>query len=152
MVGFLGLWLALVGVDLIDVLAGLATAAAATWASLRLLPPAPRRMQPLALLRLVVGFLPQSVAAGVDVARRAFDPRLPLRPGFVTFPTVLDSGSLRSGFCAFASLLPGTLPAGTQEDGTILVHCLDSGQPVQAQLSHDEALFAEALGVAGRDG
>jgi multicomponent Na+:H+ antiporter subunit E len=63
--------------------------------------------------------------AGVDVARRALDPRLPLRPGFVTYAPRLPPGGARDAFCALASLMPGTLPADTNEDGTLLVHCLD---------------------------
>ena len=34
-----------------------------------------------ALLKLVPHFVWESVVAGVDVARRVFDPRLPIRPG-----------------------------------------------------------------------
>ena len=86
--------------------------------------------------------------AGVDVARRALDPRLPLRPGFVTYAPRLPPGSARDGFCALASLMPGTLPVGTNEDGTLLVHCLDIGQPAAAQLAAEEAVFMRAV----RDG
>ncbi|MGA9819917.1 MAG: hypothetical protein WBQ54_23770, partial [Pseudolabrys sp.] len=34
----------------------------------------------------VPGFLYQSIVAGVDVALRALNPRLPLQPGFVIYP------------------------------------------------------------------
>jgi multicomponent Na+:H+ antiporter subunit E len=37
-------------------------------------------------VRLVGRFLWQSVVAGVDIARRVFDPRLPLNTGFVVYP------------------------------------------------------------------
>jgi multicomponent Na+:H+ antiporter subunit E len=90
--------------------------------------------------------------AGIDVARRAFDPRLPLRPGFVTVPTRLPPGTPRDAFCAFASLQPGTLPVDTNEDGTLLVHCLDIGQPVAEQMVADEEGFARALGWWPQDG
>jgi multicomponent Na+:H+ antiporter subunit E len=55
-----------------------------------------------------------------------------------------------SAFCAFTSLAPGTLPVGTDANGAIVVHCLDVGQPVAAQLAADERLLAEMLG-GGRD-
>ncbi len=42
--------------------------------------------------------------------------------------------------------MPGTLPADTNEDGTLLVHCLDMDQPVAAQMAVDEELFTRALG------
>jgi multicomponent Na+:H+ antiporter subunit E len=151
MTGFVGLWLAIAGTGVRDLPAGLATAAAATWVSLRLLPPAPHWPDALAVVRLLLRFLSQGVLAGLDVAWRVFDPRLPLRPGFVLFPARLPAGSARSAFCALESLLPGTLPVGTHESGAILVHCLDTEQPVQAQMATDEALFIDALGE-GRDG
>lgn len=139
------LWLSVAGVGLADTVIGFCTTAAATWASLRLAPPAAGRLRLRPLLRLVLRFLPQSLRAGIDVARRAFAPSLPLRPGFVQYPTSLTTASSRTAFCAFESLLPGTLPAGTDASGAILVHCLDVGQPIQAQLAADEALFAGAL-------
>src|SRR5262249_35706163 len=69
--GFLALWLVLAGVDRADLPAAAVAVGGATWASLRLLPPQPWHLQPLALLGLVVRFLRQSVVAGVDVAWRA---------------------------------------------------------------------------------
>jgi multicomponent Na+:H+ antiporter subunit E len=87
----------------------------------------------------------QAVIAGVDVARRALDPRLPLRAGFVTYSPRLPPGIARDAFCALASLMPGTLPADTGADGTLLVHCLDIGQPAVEQLALEEARFMRAL-------
>ena len=80
--GFLAFWVILIGFGPVDLVVGLITAAAATWTSLRLLPPQPGRVRLTALLSLIPHFLWKSVVAGVDVARRALDPRrLPLRPG-----------------------------------------------------------------------
>ena len=53
-------------------------------------------------------------------------------PGFVACPLRLPAGGERSAFCALSSLMPGTLPTGTDEEGALLVHCLDIGQPVAA--------------------
>jgi multicomponent Na+:H+ antiporter subunit E len=151
-VAFLALWLILVGgADPADRPAGIIAIVAATWASLRLLPPGGARLSPIALARLVLRFLRQSIVAGVDVAWRAFDPRLPLRPGFVVYPARLLPGPALNAFCALTSLAPGTLPAGSDESGAIVVHCLDVGQPVAAHLAADESLFAQALG-GERDG
>jgi multicomponent Na+:H+ antiporter subunit E len=148
---FLALWLILTRAQLVDLPAGIVTALAATWASLRLLPPSGARLAPAALARLVLRFLGQSIVAGADVAWRALDPRLPLRPGFVVYPARLPPGPALNAFCTMASLAPGTLPAGTNDSGAIVVHCLDVGQPVAAQLTADETLFTQALG-RGRDG
>jgi multicomponent Na+:H+ antiporter subunit E len=149
--GFLCIWLVIFGVDLAGVLVGAATAAVATWTSLRLLPPGAARMRPLTLARFALRFLGQSVIAGADVARRALDPRLPLRPGFARCPTRLAPGLARDAFCTIASLLPGTLPAGS-EPGALLMHCLDVGQDVPAQMADEEAMFRAALGGTSGNG
>jgi multicomponent Na+:H+ antiporter subunit E len=144
--GFLILWLVLAGFNPGDLPAAAVAVVGATWASLRLLPPGGPRLSPRGVARLALRFPLQSLTAGIDVARRALDPRLPLRPGFVTVPPRLPPGTQREAFCAFASLLPGTLPVDTNGDGTLLVHCLDVSQPVAAQMAADEALFVRALG------
>jgi multicomponent Na+:H+ antiporter subunit E len=42
--------------------------------------------------------------------------------------------------------MPGTLPTGTNEQGALLVHCLDVAQPVAANLAAEERLFIRAVG------
>jgi multicomponent Na+:H+ antiporter subunit E len=150
--GFLLLWLVIIGAGMSDLAVGLVTAAAATWTSLRLLPPGARRVRPVALAGPSLRFLGQSAIAGADVAWRALDPRLPLRPGFVRCPIRIAPGPARSAFRAFSSLLPGTLPAGPDHNGALLVHCLDVGQPVPAQMAEAEARFLQMLGGAPGDG
>ncbi len=150
--GFLAFWLILSGFNPADLLVGLLAAAIATWASLRLLPAAPWSLRPVALARFGLRFLGLSIAAGVDVARRAFHPRLPLRPGFVVYRPHLPPGIMRSAFCTETSLIPGTLPAGADENGGLVIHCLDVTQPVAAQLTVEEQLFARALGVREHNG
>jgi multicomponent Na+:H+ antiporter subunit E len=152
MAGFLGLWLVIAGSSARDLPTGLTTAAAATWASLILLPSVTTRLRPIAMVRLFLRFLSQSVLAGMDVARRAFDPRLPLRPGFVLVPIRLAPGPARDMFSTLESLLPGTLPVGSNENGALIVHCLDTGQPVLPQMAADENLLIEALGLRGGHG
>ena len=152
-VAFFALWLILVGgPDPADRPAGIVALVAATWASLRLLPPGRARFSPLALARLVWRFLRQSIIAGADVAWRALDPRLPLRPGFVIHPPHLPPGPGLNAFCALTSLAPGTLPAGANDSGAILVHCLDVGQSVALHLAADEELFLRMLGHRRDDG
>ena len=150
-IGFLGVWIVLIGAAPSDLAAGLAAAGGAAWASLRLVPAGAGRVRPLALLALVPRFLWQSVAAGVDVARRALDPRLPLRPGFVRYDPRLEPGLARNAFATLTSLLPGAVPA--HDDGkTLLYHCLDLDQPVAAQLSAEELRLVRALSGAHGDG
>ena len=151
-VGFFGFWLVLTGADAGDLAAGMVAAVAATWASLRLMPVQQWSLRPIKLVGLVLHFLRQSIAAGTDVALRALDPRLPLRPGFVVYQAHLPPGTARDTFCAIMSLLPGTLPCGLAEDNGLTIHCLDVTQPVVEQLAAEEALCIQALGGAQRNG
>lgn len=141
---FLCLWLVLAGADLADIPAAAAAIAAATWTSLRLLEPRTARRSVRAIGQLVLLFLYHSVVAGADVARRALDPRLPLRPGFVAYPTRLSAGIRRNVFTTLTSLLPGTVPTG-EENGQLVYHCLDVEQPVVAELAAEEAALVRAL-------
>lgn len=142
--GFLALWVVLIGLDPLDFAVGVFAAAAATWTSLRLLPPGSHRLRFAALPRLALRFLWQSVVAGVDVARRAFDPRLPLKTGFVVYPTRYPRGPARNAFASLTSLLPGTVPAEDDAQG-LLYHCLDVEQPVAEQLAAEEQAVSRAL-------
>jgi multicomponent Na+:H+ antiporter subunit E len=143
--GFLVLWLVLSGADPTDLPAALAAVVAATWTSLILLPPGSSRFSPAALAWLALRFAYQSAVAGLDVARRALDPTLPLRPGFVAYPVRFPPGPTRNTFTSLTSLLPGTVPAG-EKSGTLVYHCLDIDQPVVSQLTAEEGALARALG------
>ena len=150
--GFFCFWLLLTDADAGDLAAGLVAAVAATWASLRLMPAQQWSLRPIKLAQFVLHFLRQSIAAGTDVALRALDPRLPLRPGFVVYQARLPPGTKRDAFCAIMSLLPGTLPCGPAEGNGLIIHCLDVTQPVVEQLAAEEALCMQALGGAQRNG
>jgi multicomponent Na+:H+ antiporter subunit E len=145
-VGFLAFWLIVAGTKPVDLFVGMLAAIIVTWVSLRLLPPGTMRLRPSALAKLVLRFLHQSIVAGVDVAWRALHPRLPLQPGYVIYRSRLPPGTMLNAFCTMTSLLPGTLPSGTDESGGLIVHCLDETQPVIQQLAIEEALLARALG------
>ena len=124
---------------------------AATWVSLKLLPPAGGRVRLGLLLTRLPRFLGQSLVAGVDVARRAFAPRLRLAPGFVDYPVRLPRGSARNAFELISSLMPGSVVTGGTET-RIEYHCLDSGQPVVEQLAAEERAYAAALLPGERHG
>lgn len=141
---FLCLWLVLADAALDDIPAAAVAVAAATATSLRLLEPGTSRRSLRAIFQLAFLFLYHSIVAGVDVARRALDPGLPLRPGFVTYPTRLPGGQRRNVFTTLTSLLPGTVPTG-EENGQIVYHCLDVGQPVVAELAAEEGALVRAL-------
>lgn len=130
---------------------GLLATAAATWASLKLLPPEQGRVRLGRLLQRLPRFLWQSLLAGVDVARRAFSPGPRLQPGFVDYPVGLPRGLARNTFGAISSLLPGSVP--TAESTThIEYHALDTAQPVVEQLAAEEQAYAGALDRGKRRG
>lgn len=132
-----------------DLLFGVLATVLATWVSLRLLEPDGGHLRFGPLLMLAPHFLWQSVLAGLDVARRAFDPRMPLDPGFVECPLDLPGGLTRNTFAAITSLLPGSVPCGETQDGMVY-HCLDRRLPNVEQLKREERLFARGL-VSSRE-
>lgn len=141
---YFALWVLLIGIDPLDLAVGVFAAAAATWASLRLLAPGRHPVRLGALPGLALRFVWQSVIAGVDVARRAFSPGPPLRPGFVTYPTGYPRGPARNAFASLSSLLPGTVPVRDDEQD-LLYHCLDVDQPIAAALAAEEAAVSRVL-------
>ncbi len=132
-------------------LVGMIASVAAAWVSVKLLPPASGRVRLGALLLLLPRFLWQSFVAGLDVARRAFAPRLDLQPGFIEYRTQLPPGSARSAFELIASLMPGSVPSDEREQ-IIEFHCLDVRQPVAEQLAAEERAYAKALLPGQRHG
>jgi multicomponent Na+:H+ antiporter subunit E len=146
-VGFALIWLVLHGAAPAGLPVGLVTAAAAASASLRLLAPGTGRLAPARALLLGARFIMQSAVAGTDVARRALSPRMALTLGFVRYHPRLPPGPALNAFCAWTSLLPGSLCCEIAEDGALLLHCLDTTQPVAAQMAAEEARFIAALGL-----
>lgn len=130
-----GLWLILAGWSPVNAVVGIPAAVIAAWAGMKLLPPAGRRVAVLRLPRFAAGFLWQSVVAGVDVAWRVFRPRMPLHPGIVKVAPTLPDGTPRLVFRAVASLQPGTLACGVDEEGNLLFHCLDTRGEAAAELA-----------------
>jgi multicomponent Na+:H+ antiporter subunit E len=68
------------------------------------------------LLRFLPLFLWRSLAGGVDVARRAFAPALPLAPALIEYRTRLPAGLPRVFLANVISLLPGTLSADLRDE------------------------------------
>ena len=130
-----------------NLLFGVAATVAATWASLKLLPPGSGHVRIGKLVLLLPRFLRQSLVAGWDVARSAFAPAR-LRPGFVEYTPLLPRGSARNAFELVSSLLPGSVPSGETE-AQVEFHCLDTRQPVTEQLAAEEQAYAEAF-IPGR--
>lgn len=146
------LWIIVSGGGGADLLPGLVAALAAAAVSLRLLPPGTARLRPVALVGLVARLLQQSLIAGVDIARRALDPQLPINPGLVRYSVGLPPGAARNTFTTLMSLNPGTVPIGADPGDGLVIHCLDVSQPVAAQLAAEEARLVRAMGQSLGDG
>lgn len=142
---YTGFWLILLpSAKPADLLLGALVTLAATWLSLHLLPPRCGGLRFVAALALLPHFLWESLRGGLDVARRALSPSMPLNPGFVSCPMRFAPGLARNSFAAITSLMPGTLPVA-DDAGNLVYHALDIGQPVVEQLCAEERLLARVL-------
>jgi multicomponent Na+:H+ antiporter subunit E len=144
-VALLVFWLILDGAKPLGLLIGIPAAGLATWFAIRLIPPRGSDISPLALLAFCGHFLWGSLVAGIDVAIRALNPRLPLRTGFISCPCGISRGR-RDLFLAASSLMPGSLPVEEEAHGQIILHALDVEQPHAAQMAENEVRFAAAIG------
>lgn len=106
----------------------------------------------------VAGFLPrflvQSVLGGLDVARRAVDPRLPVVPGWVELKLASRHAEANVLVGGVSSILPGTLAAGPG-DGTMAMHVLHMPSFDAARFYADEqrvlALFDRRIDTWGAE-
>ncbi|HEX7838114.1 MAG TPA: Na+/H+ antiporter subunit E [Kofleriaceae bacterium] len=108
--------------------------------------PRPPRFHVVALVRFALAFASGSVRGGLDVARRALAPRLPISPAVVEYTLHLPEGAARDLFLGTASLMPGSLCLDL--DGSRLhVHVLaDHTSGVARELELIERRIARALG------
>ncbi len=136
-----GVWLVFAGWSFANAVVGIPAAVLTTWASVILIPATPQSFSLLRVARYAVVFLWQTAVAGVDVAWRVFHPKMPLRPGIVRLVPQIPAGTRRSLFCALASLQPGSLACGVDEEGHLLFHCLDATDEGEGALIRAQADF-----------
>lgn len=135
-------WLVLAGTTFEAIAVGVVLAPLALALSLKLLPAGtPVRLWPI--VRLVPHFVIQSLSGGIDVARRAFAPRVPLDPDWIAIDIDLPQGG-RVALGSELSLMPGTLSAGTSE-GRMFVHVLDRSQDVESAIRDEERRLRLAI-------
>jgi len=136
-------WCVLTGAGRNALIAGLLVLPPAVWLSMLLLPPT-RALRLYGMAAFLPGFLWSSLRGGIDVARRAFHPRMPLNPGWMVVPVGLpDGGKVALG--GALSLMPGTLVAGRDDEGRLLVHLLDRDQDVEGLVRLEEARMGAML-------
>jgi multisubunit Na+/H+ antiporter MnhE subunit len=91
-------------------------------------------------------FLWRSLYGGVDVARRALHPKLPISPGLFDYRWRLPPGLPRVFMANTVSLLPGTLSAELGEE-YLHVHVLDRSGDFIPELSIVEEHVARLFGL-----
>ena len=98
----------------------------------------------------IAGFIPfflwRSLYGGVDVARRALHPRLPISPGLIDHRWRLPPGLPRVFMANTVSLLPGTLSAELDEE-YLRVHVLDQTSTIDSELTMIEMRVAKLFGL-----
>ncbi len=139
-------WLALDGVS--SPLVGFAVIVLAAAAGAWLAPPGPQSLRLSRLPVFAAFFVYESIRGAVDVALRAFRPRMDLDLQLVGYSIALPAGRPRTLLVAVVSLLPGTLSAALHaEDNRLLVHSL-TGNPEPAVRSL-EVQIARLFGCDG---
>jgi len=135
-------WLALDGFG--NLAAGAVSALAAAAVGAWLVPGEPYPWRPLRLAGFFAYFVRESFRGGIDVARRAMDPRLPISPALVEYRLSLPPGLPQSVMIGVISLLPGTLSVALHDDGRLQVHALtrDAGDGLHELERRVQRLFS----------
>jgi len=139
------LWAAISGGGIKTWQFGLPVAVAAAIISIKLLPPKGRLWRIKGLLLFIPFFIRHSIYGGVDVAKRALNPSLPIEPELLDYSMRLPEGSARIFMTTVINLLPGTLTAELK-GGTLQVHTLDKKLPTKQSLIKLEANIARLYG------
>ena len=97
------------------------------------------------ILRFIPFFLLHSLLGGIDVARRAFQPNMPIAPELFEYPLRLPPGLPQVLMANTVGLLPGTLSAELERN-VLTVHVLDKGTDFLAELEAVERSVARMFG------
>jgi len=117
----------------------------ATGVSVLLLPPLSWSLTGIA--QFIPFFLWRSLYGGVDVARRALHPRLPISPGLIDHRWRLPPGLPRVFMANTVSLLPGTLSVELGAN-CLQVHVLDERKDFLPELKKVEQRVAAMFGIS----
>jgi multicomponent Na+:H+ antiporter subunit E len=141
------LWWVLAEGRLEDWLLGAVAVLAATWVSIKLLPPGKYPVRLAGLLGFLGFFVWNSLRGGVQVAGMVLRGRSALQPGLIELTMALPAGAPRILLVNTLGLMPGTV--GVDMNGaTLHLHVLDERQPVIAEARALEAAIARLFGCA----
>jgi multicomponent Na+:H+ antiporter subunit E len=142
---FVSLWWILAEGRVDGWLLGSVAVAAASWASIKLLPPGKRPIRLAGLIGFLRFFLWNSLRGGMQVAGMALRGRAALQPGIIELQVMLPQGGARILLVNALGLMPGTLCVDLDE--TVLrLHLLDERLPVVAEARALEAAIAGLFG------
>lgn len=142
---FVVLWWILAEGRLDGWLLGGVAVAAATWASIRLLPPGRQPIRLAGLIGFLGFFLWNSLRGGMQVTGMALRGPAALQPGIIELPVTLPPNGARILLVNALGLMPGTLGVDL-DDISLRLHVLDMGQPVVAETRALEASIAGLFG------
>lgn len=98
----------------------------------------------------VLGFIPffawHSLRGGLDVARRALHPRMPISPRVFDYPLRIESGLPRVVMVNVINLLPGTLGVSLRGN-RLRIHALNFTPSVYAEVRKVEQGVARIFGA-----
>lgn len=97
----------------------------------------PTRYSISGLLLFACYFIVEALRGGLDVAWRAFHPRLPIAPGWLDYTLTIPQGTPQVLFLNSVSLLPGTLSV-TLKGNVVVVHSLVTSATARAELARLE--------------
>ncbi|MBN1238596.1 MAG: Na+/H+ antiporter subunit E [Gammaproteobacteria bacterium] len=121
---------------------GVPAIAASAWVSAALMPPIGWSWRGVG--RFAAFFLRESMLGGIDVARRALDPRMPLDPHLAREPLRMRTDTARVMVANTLGLLPGSLAVEVDEE-ELLVHALDSGMRVDRSIAATQVRVADLI-------
>jgi len=122
---FSTLWLLLAGAQWKSPAVAMLAIIAGVFASLILWPDGWPRIRWKSVPALTIYFFGRSLSGGLDVARRAFSPSLPVAPSFITYETRLDTNAGRVMFTWMIGMMPGSSSVNLDSHNRITVHVID---------------------------
>jgi multicomponent Na+:H+ antiporter subunit E len=147
LISFIIAWWAFTESDGRDAYVGAVVVLLATLISLYILPPHAWKWNVRAWFAFIPYFLGQSFLGGLDVARRAFQPRLPIQPEIKQYPLRLPPGLPAVVLAWTVSLLPGT--ASIELNGKeLLVHVLNDDATFHNTMRQLEERVARLFGIS----
>ncbi len=98
------------------------------------------------ILRFIPFFLWHSLRGGIDVAKKAIQPKLSMTPELIEYPWKLPTKTSQVFMASVVSLLPGSLSIELSAD-TLQIHVLEATDELNNELVIIEQRVAELFGI-----